>query len=122
MNDRVRLLGHGAVTNDGAFYNHQVRPVSPVFLDVPIVDHTLGRECGYERKFGANRLSKWGPLRLPIFTKLITTFSQLSRGEALENLFFVHGMTYGLDNRMTGGELDCELSARCQIRSEWSLV
>ena len=43
MNGRVRSLGYGVVKNDAVFYTHQVRPVSPVFLNVPVVDHTLKR-------------------------------------------------------------------------------
>jgi len=61
-----------------------------------------------------DKLSKWDPLKLPIPVNLISTFPQPSKDEALENSAFVY--------EMTGGGLDCDLSARYQIGSRESPV
>ena len=84
-------------------YVHQVRRLHSTFPEILVVDHTLSGKYVYACTLWTKRLCKREPLRLPVSTKLIFTFPQPRGDEALENSGFVHRMTYGVDNRMSGG-------------------
>ena len=133
-NGRVWLLGHGTSIKRCSVYNHQVRPVSLVFLNVSIVDDTLSGKVALNIHLGQiDSVSEilWDSQFLqssstsgPAQTKLLKTrfsptewpmASPIEWQEVGWTANCLQGIKYGLCGRWSEVFVKCDYSSRIRL-------